>query len=644
VNVVLSKTKDFFVQRKTSILLIFLLALVSLFLRIPVMKGPVNTDVWYLVWESRLLFEGHIKELIIHPLSIFGMYTFSPYPFGSLLAYRFFDLISFRHVFAGVSLFISFFVVLMAVFSFKFFKYILTQNEDKEEPKNNFLAFVGSLIYINFPYMIYFSYNFASARLPMMAFFPLFLMYTLQTIRKRSAIAYLKSIGIFIVLTLFHRMSIPLLSIVVLLGVYLVFFKLLANKLRIEEKIPRIKIIISKYFLLIFLLSVLISIILSFVLKIVTDPAGLTASSFFQTLLLQLQIVFADVMLEGWGPLIFFSLLGIIFLNTKFTVKDSSYYNILYLILLQLPLFLFISNNYSIYVLCIVPILLFLYYFKTSTTDNEKRKIEFSSLTLIALGVYFIIGIVLFSYTAYPISFYLYFFVIIGSFLIIFGVTLFFTKRYYDKKELDSIKLTNFYKQSTKIVPLILVVGLMAYSRFYLDAQTIFKPKTYPEYFPSIVLTEEEVVIADYLDQNQGSLFGCSVRLAGIRISVLSGCYYLADAHGLSLMLTGYYSAEDVRQNTTFRPFYKAWDFSFFEVEDSLRSGRSFYTDLVSNSINSTTLDIITQLDLKYFITLRNSTLVETRMTDFIESPFVQDIDTIATLILETEHYSLWEF
>ncbi|MCK5183562.1 MAG: hypothetical protein KAQ95_04585, partial [Candidatus Heimdallarchaeota archaeon] len=111
-----------------------------------------------------------------------------------------------------------------------------------------------------------------------------------------------------------------------------------------------------------------------------------------------------------------------------------------------------------------------------------------------------------------------------------------------------------------------------------------------------------------------------------------------------SLMLTGYYSANDVKQNTTFRPFYQAWDFSFFDVDESLQSGRSFYNDLVKNSINSTTLDIISQLNLKYFITLRNSTLVETGMTDFIESPFVQDIDTIATLILETEHYSLWEF
>ena len=64
----------------------------------------------------------------------------------------------------------------------------------------------------------------------------------------------------------FHRMSEPLLLLIIILGVYLIFFKFLANKLKINERIPKLKNILSKYFIVFLLGSFAIAAVISFLI------------------------------------------------------------------------------------------------------------------------------------------------------------------------------------------------------------------------------------------------------------------------------------------------------------------------------------------------------------------------------------------
>ena len=630
---------------KKEIVFILLIILISAILRIPALVGPVNNDVWFIIWESRLLFEGHLNKLIFHPLCIFGAYPFSAYPIGSLVVYRFFDLISFKNEFLGVNLFSLFFVALTAVFSFKFFKSIFNEQQDESNEKTqNYLAFIGGLFYINFPYLIYFSYNFASARLPIMTFIPLFMLYSLQAIRNTHYAPYLKSIGVFILMMFFHRMTLPLLIVPLLVGLYLIAQLILKKNKKLSEKYIQLKKFISKNFVYVFSLTLLVLVLIGFVYYYFVN-AELFHYNVENKFLAYLIHIFGGSMYNGWGTLIFISVFGLVLLSSKFRIKTSkSYTNIQYSILLLLPLIVFLANPYDIYLVVLIPILLALYYLQHFALQTDGIKPILNASLLMLFGVLLIVINVLTGFTQSDLSFYLYILIIVGSFFVILGISIliayFHTKNDRERK----ISFAPLLKKAPKIVPIVLVAGCMIYSRFYIDFQTLFIPKTYPDYFPSNTLTVDEEIIANFLSTSPNTLFGCVTRMAGIRISVLSGCFDISDAHSLSLLLTDYYTIADISGNATLKPIYLWWELSIYDLPEDMLNGREIFEILVRGEANATSLDLVHALNLEYFISYKNSNITELFMNQWIESPFIQNIDNIASMIFATDMYYLWSF
>ncbi len=634
-------------NKQISVIFVFIVLIVSILLRFPAFYDLANTDVWYLIWESRLIFDARHLELIMHPFSLIGLYPYSPYPFGSLLLYKFFDLISFKNVFVGVLLFNISMISLTTLSSFYFFKKIFKKNDSVDNlglTQENIMALIGSLLYVNFPYLIYFSYNFASARLPMMAVLPLFYLFALDTIRKRSVTSFLKCSSMYVVMLFFHRMSEPLLLLIIILGVYLIFFKFLANKLKINERIPKLKNILSKYFIVFLLGSFVIAVVISFLIDAYSGLKILGTGVGWWQFLAHLDLILGGVFFEGWGPMIFVSLLGIIFINSKKIVKDNTYYNILLIILFQIPLLILISNHYIIYFICVTPILLILLYMKNFLFEKENYKPIYGAIALTCFGLFNVIA----SVFIYTVRFnYHYAYLIIGSIVTLFSfgflIALLIEKQNQNNQK-ESKKLNNFIKGTLKAIPIILTLSILLHSRFYIDLQTIYKPQGYPDYYPSITLTAEEQEIAEFLSLYPGSLFGCSQRLVAIRLSVLSGCFYLSDTHGLSLLLSGYYNASEIKENTTFNPLYGGWDFSLYTISTDFPSGRDIFINLVQMEANATSLDIVNDINLSFFVAFKNSSYVEIRMLEYVYSPFVQTISNIAATVFETDNYYVWAF
>ena len=132
--------------------------------------------------------------------------------------------------------------------------------------------------------------------------------------------------------------------------------------------------------------------------------------------------------------------------------------------------------------------------------------------------------------------------------------------------------------------------------------------------------------------------------MAGIRISVLSGCFDISDAHSLSLLLTDYYTMADIKGNATLKPIYLWWESTIYDLPEDMLTGRNIFKLLVQNEANATSLDLVHALNLEYFITYKNTNMTEIHMNQWIESPFIQNIDNIATVVFTTDLYYLWSF
>lgn len=103
------------------LIFIVIIIIISYVLRIPTHKGPLFTDSWYLIWESRLFFSSYVTKLIIHPFSLLGAYPFSPYPIGSLFIYGVIDIICFHNEILAVNVFVILWLIISAYASFTFF-------------------------------------------------------------------------------------------------------------------------------------------------------------------------------------------------------------------------------------------------------------------------------------------------------------------------------------------------------------------------------------------------------------------------------------------------------------------------------------------------------------------------------------------
>jgi len=632
-------------SKKKEIIFILLIILISTILRIPALIGPVNNDVWFIIWESRLLFEGYLNELIIHPFSVFGAYPFSTYPIGTLVTYRFFDLISFKNEFVGVNLYSIFFVALTAIFSFKFFKYIFSeQNEKSGNKKGNYLGFIGSLFYINFPYLIYFSYNMASARFPVMAFLPLIMLYSLQAIRKNHYVPYLKSISISVIMMFFHRMILPFFIVPILVGIYLIAQLIIKKNEKLTDKFSQLKKFISKNFVYVFSLIFVVMLLIGFgyYYFVYADIFHYNIDNKF---LAYLTHIFALRIYNGWGTLIFIALFGFVLLSSRFRIKTiTSYSNIQYSILLLVPLVVFLSSPYDIYLVVIIPILLALYYIQHFGFENDGIKPVLNASLLMLFGVLLIVLNTFTGFAQTDISYYLYILIIVGSFLILIGISILIAYLHTKNTQERRISFSPLLKQAPKIVPIVLVASCMIYSRFYIDLQTLFYQESHPDYYPSNTLTNDEKILAHYLSSTPNTLFGCVTRMAGIRISVLSGCFDISDAHSLSLLLTGYYTKDDINRNATLKPIYLWWESTIYDLPEDMLTGRNIFKLLVQGEANATSLDLVHALDLEYFITYKNSNMTEIHMNQWIESPFIQNIDNIATAVFTTELFILWSF
>jgi len=597
---------------------------VSIFVRFPRTTSIIGTDGWYLIKESILFITGE-SSFIIHPLSFFGMYTFSSYPVGSLILYGIFYYLSFKNIFVATWMYISFLIILGTISSYLLFKQIF-----EETP-----SIILSLIYVNLPYIAWFSYYIPSARFPFYSTMPFLILFLIKYLEDGKIYQLFLAGIIFIILNTFHRMAIVtvvcfyIIGIQIFRSIFSKYFKNRQNK-HIKQKglIYEISQINNFRFFSIFLLFIVFVLVLlnAFFLREIMSLSNPESRIINQdgSVFSYLATIAISILFRGWGPVIFLSIIGFVMLfegEIDHKINFTNFKNISYTLL---PLILFIQNIYIVYILAIFPIV-----FTGVTISYLSTKKHYNMVSNLIMIFFTIFAYAVVDKNFFDIGVYFYSSIIIGSICLLLYLILLIVK--------SKIKIWRIIK--TNIRNWTIVALLIYYSFFFMDFQS--KYVTLPEYSPGYSLTDEEKMIALFLSNYSSSLIDSYSRIMGARIATLSDTYQLSDVHTISLVQTGYYKEEIILNESQIKPIWRWWEQYIFN--SSLDSSRNIYSKLIQlNLTRKDAQNFVRDLGLDFFISLKDYNVAEQWINYFIESDFVKTLNYIGNVVYETEHYQVW--
>ncbi|MHA1221806.1 MAG: hypothetical protein ACTSP3_00835 [Candidatus Heimdallarchaeaceae archaeon] len=599
--------------------LFFLLMLcISLLVRFPRENGIIGKDTYFLMKEATLLVNGNLQTLI-HPLSLLGVYPFSTYPIGSLLAFGFFYIIAQRGYIAATWLYMITFILVGLITSKKLFSYIFKENR---------FSYFLSLIYINMPYITLFSYFNSTARLPFYSLMPIFYLCLLKYIKEEKKKDLLFMFISMIILFFFHRMAMALALSTYVIGLIFILkiLKFYGNK---HNSIKKLLYLSNKHFEIIYFAICLFLISINYILKDMFD-LFIRDSLFFDPkngLIEYYGTIIVSNLVGRVGPIIIFSMMGLIIAyRKKKKMYDIDYKSIKYLLLISIPFFVFIQSVYVGYMLVVPSIAIagITFYFLL----KEKWVAIAASL---AFSSFFIIGYIILHFLAINIGNYVYIAPLIGVILLVITyLSLDFQRNILKKYRL-------YYKRI--LLPFILSL-LLFHTFFIIDLNNKFLPQNQDS--PSGVFSEEEKLLSQFLNENNNGTFDAYSLKLGARIALYSNKYQLSDMHSVSLVQAGIYSISQITKSTVIKPIIYWYQLTIFN--SSLHDSMWFHSNLLLNNATSNeSISIIKQTFLMHFITRRNSTFAEVYAGYFVDSDFVKTLPLIAEVVFETENYLIWK-
>ena len=217
------------ILRYTSILL---LVVITIALKIPRFPHQQGYDGFVLTIEANSLLNGTANQWLIHPLSLFGIFSFSGYPIGSVSVLAFFIVISNGSLDLACFYYVSFFSVITIGTTYGLLDYLT---------EDHWAALAGTTFYLFFPIVYSFTYNNVNTRAPLLALLPLFIWALLRwnSERKYGYLAY--SLNVWFVMLFFHRVAILLLAPIVIGALYPFIIRFL--KQQAKGKTNRLNII-----------------------------------------------------------------------------------------------------------------------------------------------------------------------------------------------------------------------------------------------------------------------------------------------------------------------------------------------------------------------------------------------------------------
>jgi len=165
-------------------------------MRLPRSVGLIGNDAFIVIWMGQAVSEGYLANWLVSPLSFFGLYPFASYPIGvpAILA----GLFQLGFNSDGAVLLITMVSSVVATIgAYRLGEYLFGDTNDG-------LIFAA---FYNFSHIfLRYTYYTISARGPFMVILPFLVYYGIKYVRKRERLDLLKTVCLWILLSLIHSL------------------------------------------------------------------------------------------------------------------------------------------------------------------------------------------------------------------------------------------------------------------------------------------------------------------------------------------------------------------------------------------------------------------------------------------------------
>ncbi len=610
--------------------LLLILAL-SIIVRVPRVPHIQGYDGYVLAIESYSLIGGYAQTWLIHPLSYFGIFTFSGYPFGAIATFALCIIIG-GSLETATFIYIALFSLIGALSSYLLSSHLF---EDLR------YRFIGTVFYVLLPTVYEFSYNSPTARVGFIALLPLFILFVLKWIRYGKAKYLLEACITLTIQLLFHRTALVLALFIIIAGVYRLLKRGLTRSWTEGEAR-----LLNRFMVLVY--TVVAVGLLSFSMAI-SDivPKHLLPEELYPAWSLPFLRDFMGLMLDYF---LFYAIGLFLAIYSVYHILRSAWSSttLLFeefgdwalLLLFTAPLLWFIPNPaYTRHLLA--PMVACI------ATYGAKLLIENRGRMLFILAILMTAPFIVFFqlYNALWRNIEPYAFISSTLFFLLFFGFLFTESlvRLY-KKRTGQDRFV-FSRTSADIRTVLIVSFLLVFTLTNSDMKfvTDMDGRSIPTY-----VTDEEIAIAEYI-QSQHSLYSdrsillCSHELIEHRISAYAQTNCLSEGLGTALMETGYVTREDALENSTFQLLGNIMEAHWFEHIDPDRTlpQRPWFSIMHGNYSSASVRELLSELHIRFFVGVRGTNESLYKWGEPFESLF--RITLTAPIVFETSGFIVYK-
>jgi len=601
-------------------LALFLVCIFAVVIRIPRVPHMLGGDGALLVVESTSLLQGNILPWLIHPLSIFGMYSFSGYPLGSVSVMAGLIQLTGENLEVATFLFTALFSLIGVFTSYKLIAYVL---DDKR------LHWVGAAFYTFLPIIYDFTYNTSSSRGPFFALSPLVILLLLKSTNESTPKRITEAILYSIIAMLFHRMGFVLLAFVTVTIIFNLIKKLLLKKERNLNQILKVNRLLCVLFAIgsfaIFAMSIVL---------LGLNPKTALPDEFYIgaiTLVDQSWIGIGIDYFLFYSIELTLSIIGIFFVLRKLwnsdVVLDKTNSKFMLLLFLTLPLFFFLGTPaYTRHLLA--PFIVIFSIIGLSNLQEKKKPLKFFFLfNIVAFGSFIALYSILWRDILFHATISTVGCILIATLVIVEDRQL----------RLGNRTLNNPVTSQHIAILLVTFIMLSAYVNRDMRILTNVGDISFPAY-----VSDEEVTVAEYIREelmmyNEPHITLFSHIHLAFRISAYARTDFLTNPHGTQLVITDFVTTRDALYNSTLYWQTNLLDLHLYEHDTR---PKSVWTTIMRSDYDSMeTQGLLEDLNIRFFVALKGTNSVEYSIP--FESLFRQTIS--APIVFETEHILVYQ-
>lgn len=616
--------------------LLFIVGL-SIVLRIPRVPHLEGLDGFVLMINSYSLINGFAQAWLIHPLSYLGMFSFSGYPIGSVSILSFFLLIGGTSE-AGVMLYLATFSAVSVYAMASLMRYLF---------KDKRIQYVGIIFYIFMPTIYDFTYNMATSRAPFMAIAPFFIKRILEWSDGKGHRYLVEALLINLLMVLFHRSAIALLTSVVL-AVLFGFIRRILIKAHWSGGESRL---LNKFLCLTYVTAIVGLFIFS-VFYYGLSPKTVLPDELLPTLTIPIVRDFIGLALDYMfylGPMVFLTLIGIYYLLKGIWTAQSllfeDWHRWALLLLFLVPFIPFIASPaYTRHLFAPLITCYSTYALSSMITARKRVLIQAFALMAIPYIVYFqLYNIFWKNIEPYATGSSLFIFALVFAWLIVDPLWRLINARggysfgFRSRLALPDTAIAHL--KTVNAFFIILLVLTITITNSDMKTTVDMDGRELPKH-----VSDEEISIANYIRLQHESYSDRSILLSShylieLRIGAYAQSNTLSEGLGTALLEVGYVSTNDALQNSTMGSLL---DLNEPHIFGYPLSGKDLWFEIMYGNFSDPRIrSLLEALHIRYFVALKAGNEAQFKVRGTFESLFRATLT--APIVYETNQYLVYK-